>query len=98
MLLQWRRQRHQADEELSRTAAAATGAFEALHEKSHLVALLSGRLIGEHLRPYAAAGWLSYPEVDMLSRMPERRRARHWARFAGGRRALAAHCPRRRQR
>jgi len=48
-----------------------------------------GRLIGEHLRPYAAAGWLSYPEVDMLSRMPERRRARHWARFAGGRRALA---------
>ena len=48
-----------------------------------------GRLIGEHLRPYAAAGWLSYPEVDMLSRMPERRRARHWARFVGGRRALA---------
>ena len=48
-----------------------------------------GRLIGEHLRPYAAAGWLSYPEVEMLSRMPERRRARHWARFAGGRRALA---------
>jgi len=42
MLLQWRRQRHQADEELSRTAAAATDAFEALHEKSHLVALLSG--------------------------------------------------------
>ena len=29
-----------------------------------------GRLIGEHLRPYAAAGWLSYPEVDMLARMP----------------------------
>jgi len=42
MLLQWRRQRHQADEELSRTAAAATDAFEALHEKFHLVALLSG--------------------------------------------------------
>jgi RsiW-degrading membrane proteinase PrsW (M82 family) len=48
-----------------------------------------GRLIGRHLRPYAAAGWLSYPEVEMLSRMPERRRARRWARLTGGRRALA---------
>jgi protease PrsW len=48
-----------------------------------------GRLIGKHLRPYAAAGWISYPEVDMLARMPDRRRARRWARLTGGRPALA---------
>jgi RsiW-degrading membrane proteinase PrsW (M82 family) len=48
-----------------------------------------GRLIGQYLRPYAAAGWLSYPEVEMLARMPERRRARRWARLNGGRRSLA---------
>jgi hypothetical protein len=41
-LLQWRRQHDQIGDEVSRIAAAATDAFEVLHEKSHLVALLSG--------------------------------------------------------
>jgi len=41
-LLQWRRQRGQGDADLSRIAVTATDAFETLHEKSHLVALLSG--------------------------------------------------------
>ena len=49
-----------------------------------------GRLIGQHLSAYADAGWLSYPEVGMLASMPDRRRARMWARATGGRRALAA--------
>ncbi|HEY7720901.1 MAG TPA: PrsW family intramembrane metalloprotease [Pedococcus sp.] len=49
-----------------------------------------GRLIGRHLMPYADAGWLSPAEVHMLSRMSLRRRARVWARQAGGRRALAS--------
>jgi hypothetical protein len=49
-----------------------------------------GRLIGAQLTPYAAAGWLSYPEVRMLSSMAERRNARVWARFNGGRPALHA--------
>src|SRR6478672_5333119 len=49
-----------------------------------------GRLIGQHLSAYADAGWLSFPEVAMLASMPDRRRARMWARATGGRRALAA--------
>jgi len=49
-----------------------------------------GRLIGVHLAPYAEAGWLTYPEVRMLASMPDRRRARVWARMTGGRRSLAA--------
>lgn len=49
-----------------------------------------GRLIGQHLTPYADAGWLSYPEVAMLASMRERRRARMWARATGGRGSLAA--------
>jgi RsiW-degrading membrane proteinase PrsW (M82 family) len=49
-----------------------------------------GRLIGAALTPYAVAGWLSYPEVAMLSSMPERRRARVFAKLAGGRSGLQA--------
>lgn len=49
-----------------------------------------GRLIGEQLTRYAAAGWLSLPEVRMLSSMGDRRRARVWAKFNGGRPALHA--------
>jgi RsiW-degrading membrane proteinase PrsW (M82 family) len=49
-----------------------------------------GRLIGQQLSLYAAAGWLSFPEVRMLSSMPDRRRARVWAKFNGGRPALHA--------
>ncbi len=49
-----------------------------------------GRLIGEQLTRYAAAGWLSYPEVRMLSSMGDRRRARVWAKLSGGRPALHA--------
>jgi len=49
-----------------------------------------GLLIGLHLTPYADAGWLSHPEVSMLASMPERRRARVWARMHGGRRGLHA--------
>jgi len=49
-----------------------------------------GQLIGRYLMPYADAGWLSPAEVHMLSRMSLRRRARVWARQAGGRRALAS--------
>ncbi len=49
-----------------------------------------GRLIGVALTPYAAAGWLSYPEVVMLASMPQRRRARVYAQVAGGRQGLQA--------
>ena len=35
-----------------------------------------GRLIGQFLRPYADAGWLSPAEVAMLASMPQRREAR----------------------
>lgn len=49
-----------------------------------------GRLIGQFLRPYADAGWLSAAEVSMLSSMPQRREARAWARANTGRRGLAA--------
>jgi RsiW-degrading membrane proteinase PrsW (M82 family) len=49
-----------------------------------------GRVIGQHLMPYADRGWLSPGEVTMLASMRERRRARTWARLRGGRTALAA--------
>ncbi len=49
-----------------------------------------GRLIGRFLSPYADAGWLSLPEVEMLSTMSGRRSARVWARSTGGRASLAA--------
>jgi len=49
-----------------------------------------GRLIGVALTPYAASGWLSYPEVAMLASMPERRRSRVFAQVAGGRQGLQA--------
>jgi len=49
-----------------------------------------GRLIGEQLTRYAAAGWLSHAEVRMLSSMRERRQARVWAKFNGGRSGLRA--------
>jgi RsiW-degrading membrane proteinase PrsW (M82 family) len=49
-----------------------------------------GRLIGRHLAVYAETGWLSPGEVEMLSSMSERRRARAWAKTHGGSRSLRA--------
>jgi RsiW-degrading membrane proteinase PrsW (M82 family) len=49
-----------------------------------------GVLIGQFLRPYADAGWLSPAEVAMLASMPHRREARRWARANTGRAGLAA--------
>jgi protease PrsW len=49
-----------------------------------------GNLIGQFLRPYADAGWLSPAEVAMLASMPRRREARVWARANSGRAGLAA--------
>jgi RsiW-degrading membrane proteinase PrsW (M82 family) len=49
-----------------------------------------GYLIGRFLTPYADAGWLTIPEVRMLSTMSGRRSARVWARSAGGRAGLKA--------
>ena len=49
-----------------------------------------GHLIGQFLRPYADAGWLSPAEVTMLASMPRRREARAWARANTGRAGLAA--------
>jgi protease PrsW len=49
-----------------------------------------GRLIGQFLRPYADAGWLSPAEVAMLASMPRRREARVWARANSGRAGLTA--------
>ncbi len=49
-----------------------------------------GHLIGQFLRPYADAGWLSPEEVAMLSSMPRRREARVWARANAGTRGLSA--------
>ena len=49
-----------------------------------------GHLIGQFLRPYADAGWLSPAEVSMLASMPRRREARAWARANAGREGLAA--------
>ncbi|HYN65283.1 MAG TPA: PrsW family intramembrane metalloprotease [Ornithinibacter sp.] len=49
-----------------------------------------GRLIGQFLRPYADAGWLSPAEVTMLASMRRRREARAWARANTGRQGLVA--------
>ena len=49
-----------------------------------------GRLIGQFLRPYADAGWLTRGEVSMLSSMGRRREARLWARANGGSVGLSA--------
>ncbi|MBT9255804.1 PrsW family intramembrane metalloprotease [Phycicoccus sp. MAQZ13P-2] len=49
-----------------------------------------GRLIGQYLRPYADAGWLTRSEVSMLSSMGRRREARLWARANAGTRGLSA--------
>ncbi|MCA1781631.1 MAG: PrsW family intramembrane metalloprotease [Dermatophilaceae bacterium] len=49
-----------------------------------------GRLIADHLSPYADAGWLSHGEVGMLSSMPRRREARMWARANTGTQGLAS--------
>ena len=46
-----------------------------------------GRLIGQHLSPYADAGWLTHGEVAMLASLRQRRAARQWARQTGGRAA-----------
>ncbi len=43
-----------------------------------------GRLVGRYLSPYADAGWLTYPEVTMLSSLRARRVARGWAVAHGG--------------
>lgn len=43
-----------------------------------------GRLIGRYLTPYADAGWLTHPEVAMLSQLRARRAARMWATEHGG--------------
>ncbi|GAB2674667.1 PrsW family intramembrane metalloprotease [Thalassiella azotivora] len=48
------------------------------------------RLIREHLGAYAATGWLSAGEVEMLSSLPHRRGARRWAGSSGGADARAA--------
>jgi protease PrsW len=49
-----------------------------------------GRLIGRHLIVYAETGWITPGEVQMLSSMPGRRRARSLARSTGGRGAERA--------
>ncbi|MGG5259377.1 PrsW family intramembrane metalloprotease [Phycicoccus avicenniae] len=49
-----------------------------------------GRLIGQFLRPYVDAGWLSRGEVTMLASMSHRREARVWARTNAGAGGLAA--------
>jgi RsiW-degrading membrane proteinase PrsW (M82 family) len=49
-----------------------------------------GRLIGRHLAVYAETGWLTPVEVQMLSSMPARRRARRAARERGGPKAARA--------
>jgi protease PrsW len=48
------------------------------------------RLVREHLTDYGINGWFSPAEVAMLASPGERRRARQWARGAGGRRAEQA--------
>ncbi|MGA8047597.1 MAG: PrsW family intramembrane metalloprotease [Dermatophilaceae bacterium] len=49
-----------------------------------------GRLIAQHLTPYADAGWLSRGEVAMLASMSRRREARIWARANSGAPGLAS--------
>ena len=53
-----------------RLRVPAAARLRRVHRRGGLGPPREGRLIGEHLRPYVAAGWLSYPEVDMLSRCP----------------------------
>ncbi|GAB7193317.1 PrsW family intramembrane metalloprotease [Kineococcus sp. NUM-3379] len=48
------------------------------------------RLIARHLRVYAATGWLSDAEVDMLASSRRRREARAWAERTGGAPARSA--------
>lgn len=43
-----------------------------------------GRIIGEHLTPYADTGWISPDEVGMLASMALRRQARRWAKYHRG--------------
>lgn len=43
-----------------------------------------GRIIAQELSAYAAAGWLTPPEVAMLGSIPLRRQARRWAAERGG--------------
>jgi len=49
-----------------------------------------GTVIARHLSTYAAAGWLTTDEVDMLTTLAGRRAARLWASGSGGRRARVA--------
>ena len=49
-----------------------------------------GRLIRQHLSPYADAGWLTPADVGMLASLGGRRTARAWARAQGGKAALDA--------
>jgi RsiW-degrading membrane proteinase PrsW (M82 family) len=48
------------------------------------------RLVGLHLRAYAAAGWFTPDEVIMLASHPLRRKARAWAKQVGGSRGARA--------
>lgn len=43
-----------------------------------------GRIIGDQLGVYAAAGWLNHGEVAMVRSLRGRREARDWARAVGG--------------
>ncbi|MGV1008122.1 MAG: PrsW family intramembrane metalloprotease [Dermatophilaceae bacterium] len=47
-------------------------------------------LVRRYLGQYAAAGWLTLPEVGMLASVPQRRTARRWARANGGPVGLAS--------
>ena len=43
-----------------------------------------GRVLSRQLHVYARAGWVTPAEADMVASLPERRRARRWARSTGG--------------
>jgi len=43
-----------------------------------------GRVLRAQLDTYARAGWVTPAEAAMVASLPERRRARHWARATGG--------------
>ena len=49
-----------------------------------------GQLIGQHLMPYVATGWLSRDEVGMLASMSARREARRWASRQYGARGVSS--------
>ncbi|WP_298804510.1 PrsW family intramembrane metalloprotease [uncultured Pseudokineococcus sp.] len=49
-----------------------------------------GRVLRQHLAAYADAGWLTPAEARMAASLPERRRARRWARSTGGREGAEA--------